>query len=51
MRCMAMFQVQMNHNEQLTLETSEQLLAKVVRHRIYKLYIKKYVYTRVHTYT
>lgn len=38
-----MFQVQMNHNEQLTLEASEQLLAKVVRHRIYKLYIKKYV--------
>ncbi|WP_147630182.1 DEAD/DEAH box helicase [Staphylococcus xylosus] len=38
-----MFQVQMNHNEQLTLETNEQLLDKVISHRIYKLRIKRYV--------
>lgn len=38
-----MFQVQMNHNEQLTLETNEQLLDKVISHRIYKLRIKRHV--------
>lgn len=37
---MVMFQVQMNHNEELTLEANEQLLKKVIKHRIYKLRIK-----------
>ncbi|PTF21937.1 MULTISPECIES: DEAD/DEAH box helicase [Staphylococcus] len=38
-----MIQVQMNHDEQLTLQTSENILNKIIGHRIYKLRIKRYV--------
>lgn len=40
---MVMIQVQMNHDEQLTLQTSENILNKIIGHRIYKLRIKRYV--------
>src|SRR5699024_611430 len=42
-RCMVMIQVKMNHDEQLTLQTSENILNKIIGHRIYKLRIKRYV--------
>lgn len=38
-----MIRVQMNHDEQLTLQTSENILNKMIEHRIYKLRIKRYV--------
>lgn len=38
-----MIRVQMNHDEQLTLQTSENILNKMIGHRIYKLRIKRYV--------
>lgn len=38
-----MIRIQMNHDEQLTLETSENILNKMIGHRIYKLRIKRYV--------
>lgn len=38
-----MIRVQMNHDEQLTLQTSENILNKIIGHRIYKLRIKRYV--------
>ncbi|MGW9817356.1 DEAD/DEAH box helicase [Staphylococcus cohnii] len=38
-----MIRVQMNHDEQLTLQTSKQTLNKILGHRIYKLRIKRYV--------
>lgn len=38
-----MFQVQMNHDEQLTLEVDENQIEKIISHRIYKLRIKRYV--------
>lgn len=40
---MVMIRVQMNHDEQLTLQTSKQTLNKILGHRIYKLRIKRYV--------
>jgi primosomal protein N' len=40
---MVMIRIQMNHDEQLTLETSENILNKMIGHRIYKLRIKRYV--------
>lgn len=40
---MVMIRVQMNHDEQLTLQTSENILNKIIGHRIYKLRIKRYV--------
>lgn len=40
---MVMIRVQMNHDEQLTLQTSENILNKMIEHRIYKLRIKRYV--------
>lgn len=40
---MVMIRVQMNHDEQLTLQTSENILNKMIGHRIYKLRIKRYV--------
>ncbi|SUN25577.1 DEAD/DEAH box helicase [Staphylococcus cohnii] len=38
-----MIQVQMNHDDQLTLQTSKQILNKILGHRVYKLRIKRYV--------
>ncbi|WP_436855423.1 DEAD/DEAH box helicase [Staphylococcus caeli] len=38
-----MFRVQMNSEDQLTLETSEELIGKVTKSTIYKLRIKRYV--------
>ncbi len=40
---MVMIQVQMNHDDQLTLQTSKQILNKILGHRVYKLRIKRYV--------
>lgn len=40
---MVMIQVQMNYDDQLTLQTSKQTLNKILGHRIYKLRIKRYV--------
>ena len=31
-----MFQVQLNHDEQLTLEVNENQIEKIISHRIYK---------------
>lgn len=40
---MVMIQVQMNHDDQLTLQTSKQILNNILGHRVYKLRIKRYV--------